>query len=493
MPIPALQFTYGDTRPRMLVLTLAYADRVGEEKVWAVPSMTEMTGSEVKPNRYHMFSINATTGQTESLPDFPYQCYFWTYAIATRCAVLSQEVLGGSFSQAVLLPGTIRLRLRYAMSGTGMAYGTSAICLRGEVRLRPRCAMPGTDLAYAGHLLLGDGIGRLLACPMQGTSLRARYAKPGTDRAYAANRRKPRAHGVALGRTPPSTLRARYAQSGTHLAHAPTRRMVLRSRRLYAGTQCAGLGTEIAYGATPEREADHQFLMPGHSPYAMSGTDLAYGAVICYAMSGTDLAHAGPATSLRARYAMSGTDLAYASAPVPSMRCLWRVTAKHGMRLHPEIKYTKPHSCVLAWRTASGTDIAYAEAPGVCAYARAMRCPRMVYRGNRRAVVCVVGNRGGGGGGSGGGGEDGEEGEDEEGGRGDRGGGAGGGRAGEGGGERRKRGEERGERGGRKGTCEAGPIVLRDSYAMSGTDVAYTATRSPRDGGPRYKKPTLPC
>eukprot|EP00961_Rhodomonas_salina_P171017 2305774-Rhodomonas_salina.7 len=44
--------------------------------------------------------------------------------------------------------------------------------------------------------------------------------------------------------------------------------------------------------------------------YAMSGTDLAYGAIClraCYAVSGTDVGDG--ATCLRACYAMSGTDL----------------------------------------------------------------------------------------------------------------------------------------------------------------------------------------
>eukprot|EP00961_Rhodomonas_salina_P221706 2997745-Rhodomonas_salina.1 len=68
--------------------------------------------------------------------------------------------------------------------------------------------------------------------------------------------------------------------------------------------------------------------------YAMSGTDLAYGAVSlrsCYAMSGTDLPHALPSPyaramrcpsvcstiTLRACYAMSGTDIAYGATRLP--------------------------------------------------------------------------------------------------------------------------------------------------------------------------------
>eukprot|EP00961_Rhodomonas_salina_P014722 197497-Rhodomonas_salina.2 len=49
--------------------------------------------------------------------------------------------------------------------------------------------------------------------------------------------------------------------------------------------------------------------------YAMSGTDIAYGATrlrACYAMSGADLPYG--AIRLRACYAMCGTDIAYGAA-----------------------------------------------------------------------------------------------------------------------------------------------------------------------------------
>eukprot|EP00961_Rhodomonas_salina_P092859 1249926-Rhodomonas_salina.1 len=60
--------------------------------------------------------------------------------------------------------------------------------------------------------------------------------------------------------------------------------------------------------------------------YAISGTDIAYGAVrlrACYAIPGTNLAYGAIrllayAFGLRACYAMSSTDLAYGATPRPS-------------------------------------------------------------------------------------------------------------------------------------------------------------------------------
>eukprot|EP00961_Rhodomonas_salina_P030509 410477-Rhodomonas_salina.2 len=52
----------------------------------------------------------------------------------------------------------------------------------------------------------------------------------------------------------------------------------------------------------------------------MSGTGIAHGPVLrsCYAMSGTDIAY-GAAVSLRARYAMSGTEIRLLVAYLPTL------------------------------------------------------------------------------------------------------------------------------------------------------------------------------
>eukprot|EP00961_Rhodomonas_salina_P043609 586232-Rhodomonas_salina.3 len=113
------------------------------------------------------------------------------------------------------------------------------------------------------------------------------------------------------------------------------------------GVRYAMSGTEKQYAATSRREPDglhlrERVLAPGwkarylkssftSSCYAVSGTDVAYGATrirvyrvpirsdmrggwaivlrACYAMSSTDVAYG--VIGLRARYEMSGTDLAY--------------------------------------------------------------------------------------------------------------------------------------------------------------------------------------
>eukprot|EP00961_Rhodomonas_salina_P240144 3244514-Rhodomonas_salina.2 len=92
---------------------------------------------------------------------------------------------------------------------------------------------------------------------------------------------------------------------GTDMPYGPARRAVL--SLVYLRARCyATSGTELAYGATRLLRAVRwsDTLEPGRSvrypptPYAMSGTDIAYGRMLrsCYAMSGTDLAYAVPAT-----------------------------------------------------------------------------------------------------------------------------------------------------------------------------------------------------
>eukprot|EP00961_Rhodomonas_salina_P041254 555327-Rhodomonas_salina.2 len=97
----------------------------------------------------------------------------------------------------------------------------------------------------------------------------------------------------------------------------------------------------MAHVPCPSTGTLSQYCMAHHvrSPYAMSGTDIAYSATLSYAMSGTGITYAAlqtlclvrsamvlqadarnrtqylgttPPTTLRPRYAMSGTDRAYA-------------------------------------------------------------------------------------------------------------------------------------------------------------------------------------
>eukprot|EP00961_Rhodomonas_salina_P004128 56869-Rhodomonas_salina.3 len=85
-------------------------------------------------------------------------------------------------------------------------------------------------------------------------------------------------------------------------------------------------GTDIAYGATPETLLRHHppycpaYAAIGQACYAMPGTDIARGAIgprACYAMSSTELACG--AIGIRTCYAMSGTELAYGplGGPIP--------------------------------------------------------------------------------------------------------------------------------------------------------------------------------
>eukprot|EP00961_Rhodomonas_salina_P242224 3272292-Rhodomonas_salina.1 len=155
------------------------------------------------------------------------------------------------------------------MSGTDMAYG--GICLLALY------AIPGTEIAY-GAMCRGD---TRVWC----------YATSGTDIAYGAMRR-PR-----MGRQRPgqqarilvgsaTCLRACYAMPGTVMAYGTLCRRAYNA--LYAR---AGRGSELSAVPSRYRPTD---------PYAISGTDIAYGATTFGAVCGTEIA-----------YGWCGTEIAY--------------------------------------------------------------------------------------------------------------------------------------------------------------------------------------
>eukprot|EP00961_Rhodomonas_salina_P034079 458488-Rhodomonas_salina.7 len=139
---------------------------------------------------------------------------------AAYAALPGEEKLrGGAWEGAhAFTRSAICLRLRYAMSGTDLAY--SAICLR------LRFAMSGTDMS--GTDMSGSDI------PSSAICLRLRYAVSGIDIPSS---------GIGLC--------LRYAVSGTEIA-------------------CAAIRAGSGAGGARQR--------PGCTSYAMPGTDVAYGA-----------------------------------------------------------------------------------------------------------------------------------------------------------------------------------------------------------------------
>eukprot|EP00961_Rhodomonas_salina_P174835 2358474-Rhodomonas_salina.1 len=160
--------------------------------------------------------------------------------------------------------------------------------------------MSGTEIAYGAGVIQGVYVARLRYPRSYSISLRACYAI-GLRACYAVG------------------LRACYAMSGTNLACG-----AIRLRACYAMS-----GTDVAYGGTRVCAVGGISL---RRCYAMSGTDIARLLRTSYAMSGTDAGNVrtallrdvrAPNQRRRARasdrqhpgtlsaYAMSGTDLAY--------------------------------------------------------------------------------------------------------------------------------------------------------------------------------------
>eukprot|EP00961_Rhodomonas_salina_P050275 675179-Rhodomonas_salina.3 len=156
--------------------------------------------------------------------------------------------------------------------------------------------MHGTDLAYRPMrcLVLSQRIG-----------LRACYVMSGADAAYGATQSllaqcTARPHQPSQAAPNPGiSLRAHYAISGTDLASGATTRSLSSYRPTLGQALRLHFCRNLAYGAV--------------CCYAMCGTDvlIVYGAVCCYAMSGTDLLVACM------EYAMSSTDLVYGATRSP--------------------------------------------------------------------------------------------------------------------------------------------------------------------------------
>eukprot|EP00961_Rhodomonas_salina_P295765 3935777-Rhodomonas_salina.2 len=81
--------------------------------------------------------------------------------------------------------------------------------------------------------------------------------------------------------------------------------------RKAARDRAAGAGGRL--GGAPElRGAAGAIAICQRLCYALSGTELAYGAIArCYALSGTELVYGAIAICIRLCYALSGTELAY--------------------------------------------------------------------------------------------------------------------------------------------------------------------------------------
>eukprot|EP00961_Rhodomonas_salina_P085584 1149530-Rhodomonas_salina.1 len=125
-------------------------------------------------------------------------------------------------------------------------------------------AMSGTDRAYASAGACAVLTQRMMVPAVCAIGLRASDEMSGTDVGYGSTRR----------------LILTYARSGTHAAHGPT--------RLVSSPTVRNPIQETAFLRTV-LPASHAILLR-----AVSGTDLAYGAVglrACYAMSGTDIAY----------------------------------------------------------------------------------------------------------------------------------------------------------------------------------------------------------
>eukprot|EP00961_Rhodomonas_salina_P272133 3677535-Rhodomonas_salina.3 len=164
---------------------------------------------------------------------------------------------------ATLLRYSIALRARYAMSGTDLAY--AGICLRACF------AMSGTDLAYGAtrllrlvHLRRGRGEGE------------KEKEKEGEEKGEKEKEEEEDAMDQVI------SPHAWFAMSGTDLGYAATLSLYDVRWRSQRRLQ-------------PFSQARYRPIAL-RAPYAMSGTDTAYGAMslrTCYAMSSTAITHTG--------------------------------------------------------------------------------------------------------------------------------------------------------------------------------------------------------
>eukprot|EP00961_Rhodomonas_salina_P019684 265045-Rhodomonas_salina.3 len=210
------------------------------------------------------------------------------------------------------------LRVCYAKSGTEIAYAATRCC--DAARSVP--AYASTDLTYAASFLSAtsstamtyDAI-FLRNVRYQPTS--ACYASTTLQRSPIWYLKLPTATRVCDTLVPraaqcPRTPLSSYAMSSTDVVYGATRcpYAMCGTGVAYGAMRYASTGTELAYGAMRSPVRDPAIGL--RSCYAMSGTYIAYCAIClrsCYAMSGTYIACGD--SILCADYARSGTDLAY--------------------------------------------------------------------------------------------------------------------------------------------------------------------------------------
>eukprot|EP00961_Rhodomonas_salina_P302995 3941053-Rhodomonas_salina.3 len=148
----------------------------------------------------------------------------------------------GKGARRLRVKSAVGLQLRYAMSGTDIAYGA--------IGLQLRYATSGSDIAYGA------------------IGLQLRYAMSGTDIACGA-----------IGLRLPMQRPVAYSARGTELGYGANRGHVLGSGQLAGVCVCQ------------RGELSSVLVCSDARGYAMSGTDLGYCAIRRYAMSGTDLGH----------------------------------------------------------------------------------------------------------------------------------------------------------------------------------------------------------
>eukprot|EP00961_Rhodomonas_salina_P287042 3878628-Rhodomonas_salina.2 len=178
------------------------------------------------------------------------------------------------------------------------AYASAMRCTYGVICLQACYAMSGTDLAYGATQCQSPYASKAGHGVTSRISLRACYAMSGTDIAYAATSpSRPGGAACAYGAM-------RCAVLIKCMVCGAMRRAVLSTRMLYGAVRCAWL-LSAAYilGYLPP--------IPLRSAYAVSGTELAYAAMLWYA------------TCLRPSYPMSDTDIAYGVLSTGvAVRCL---------------------------------------------------------------------------------------------------------------------------------------------------------------------------